>query len=56
MNEKDEQNIAIKFCHKHKLLMVPVEAYHQMNVAAYAYANGLTYEEAEKRLLNEVKE
>ena len=50
-----EQDIAIKFCHEHKLLMVPVEAYHQMNVSAYAYANGLTYEEAEKRLLNEVK-
>lgn len=54
--EMEDQDIAIKFCHEHKLLMVPVEAYHQMNVSAYAYANGLTYEEAEKRLLNEVKE
>lgn len=53
--EDTEQSIAIKFCHEHKLLMVPVEAYHQMNVSAYAYANGLTYEEAEKRLLNKAE-
>lgn len=53
-NERiDEQSIAIKFCHEHKLLMIPVEAYHKLNVAYYAYQNGLTYEEAEKAIVGE---
>ena len=56
MNEKDEQNIAIKFCHEHKLLMIPVDLYHTLNVAYKAYMLGITYEEAEKMLLEEVKE
>ena len=56
VENKDEQSIAIKFCHEHKLLMIPVEAYHKLNVAYNAYMMGITYEEAEKRLLNEVKE
>ena len=56
-NERiDEQSIAIKFCHEHKLLMIPVEAYHKLNVAYYAFQNSMTYEEAEKLLLEEVKE
>ena len=53
MNEKDEQSIAIKFCHEHKLLMIPVEAYHKLNVAYYAFQNGMTYEEAEKAIVGE---
>ena len=56
MNEKDEQNIAIKFCHEYKLLMIPVEAYHKLNVAYKAYMLGISYEEAEQMMLNEVKE
>ena len=48
-----EQNIAIKFCHEHKLLMIPVEAYHKLNVAYYAFQNGMTYEEAEKAIVRE---
>ena len=51
-NERiDEQSIAIKFCHEHKLLMIPVEAYHKLNVAYYAFQNGMTYEDAEKAIL-----
>ena len=56
MNEKEEQNIAIKFCHEHKLLMIPVDLYHTLNVTYNAYMNNTTYEEAEKLLLEEVKE
>ena len=56
MKEIDEQNIAIKFCHEHKLLMIPVEAYHKLNVAYKAYMLGITYEEAEKKILEGVKE
>ena len=54
--EDNEQNAAIKFCHEHKLLMIPVDLYHTLNVTYNAYMNNMTYEEAEKRLLNEVKE
>ena len=46
-----EQDIAIKVCHEHKLLMIPVEAYHKLNVAYNAYMMGITYEEAEKKIL-----
>jgi hypothetical protein len=53
MNEKEEQSIAIKFCHEHKLLMIPVETYHKLNVAYYAFQNGMTYEEAEKAIVRE---
>lgn len=56
MNEKDEQNIAIKFCHEHKLLMIPVDLYHTLNVAYKAYMLGITYEDAEKMILEGVKE
>ena len=55
MNEKEEQSIAIKFCHEHKLLMIPVDHYHMLNVVYNAYMNNMTYEEAEKLLLEEVK-
>lgn len=55
MIDKEEQNIAIKFCHEHKLLMIPVDHYHMLNVAYNAYMNNMTYEEAEKLLLEEVK-
>ena len=56
-NERiDEQSIAIKFCHEHKLLMIPVDLYHTLNVAYKAYMLGITYEDAEKMLLEEVKE
>ena len=51
-----DQDIAIKFCHEHKLLMIPVDHYHMLNVAYNAYMNNTTYEEAEKMLLDEVKE
>lgn len=51
-----DQDIAIKFCHEHKLLMIPVEAYHKLNVAYNAYMMGISYEEAEKKLFEEVKE
>ena len=54
--EDNEQNAAIKFCHEHKLLMIPVDHYHMLNVAYNAYMNNTTYEEAEKMLLEEVKE
>lgn len=54
--EKEEQDIAIKYCHDHNLLMIPVDHYHELNVTYNAYMNNMTYEEAEKRLLNEVKE
>lgn len=56
MKEIDEQSIAIKFCHEHKLLMIPVDHYHMLNIAYNAYMNNMTYEEAEKMLLDEVKE
>ena len=51
MKEIDEQRIAIKFCHEHKLLMIPVETYHKLNVAYKAYMMGISYEEAEKKIL-----
>lgn len=50
-----DQDIAIKFCHEHKLLMIPVDAYHRLNVAYYAFQNGMTYEEAEKAIVGESK-
>ena len=56
MKEIDEQSIAIKFCHEHKLLMIPVDLYHTLNVTYNAYMNNMTYEEAEKMLLEGVKE
>lgn len=55
MIDKEEQSIAIKYCHDHKLLMIPVDHYHMLNVAYNAYMNNMTYEEAEKLLLEEVK-
>ena len=56
-NERiDEQNIALKFCYEHNLLMIPVDLYHTLNVTYNAYMNNMTYEEAEKMLLDEVKE
>ena len=54
--EKEEQNIAIKYCHDHNLLMIPIDLYHTLNVTYHAFQNGITYEEAEKILLEEVKE
>lgn len=51
ITEKDEQNIAIKYCHDHNLLMIPVDLYHELNVTYNAYMNNMTYEEAEKLLL-----
>ena len=50
-----EQDIAIKYCHDHNLLMIPVDLYHTLNVTYNAYMNNMTYEEAEKLLLEEVK-
>ena len=56
-NERiDEQSIAIKFCHEHKLLMIPVETYHKLNVAYNAYMMGISYEEAEKKILKGASE
>ena len=55
MIDKAEQNVAIKYCHDHKLLMIPVDLYHTLNVTYNAYMNNMTYEEAEKLLLEEVK-
>ena len=54
--EKEEQNIVIKFCHDHNLLMIPIDQYHTLNVTYHAFHKGITYEEAEKILLEEVKE
>lgn len=51
-----EQDIAIKYCHDHNLLMIPVDFYHTLNVTYNAYMNNTTYEEAEEILLEEVKE
>lgn len=56
MIDKAEQNVAIKYCHDHNLLMIPVDLYHTLNVTYHAFHNGTTYEEAEKQLLEEVKE
>ena len=54
--EDNEQNAAIRFCHDHNLLMIPVDHYHMLNVTYNAYMNNTTYEDAEKMLLEEVKE
>ena len=56
VENKEEKNIAIKFCHEHKLLMIPVEAYHKLNVAYNAYMMGISYEEAEKKILKGASE
>jgi hypothetical protein len=49
----DDQNMAIAFCHEHKLLMIPVDTYHRLNVSYYAFVNGITYDKAEKIIMGE---